>query len=131
MGFLEVISTTVFPDFPVFPDREIVKISRFPTGNWNTGKCASLVSTLCSCTEWKFQDFSGTQILREINLEPEKVSNFPQNSLANRVAHFPVFQFPVGKREIWPISRSGKTGKSGKMVIPKTYRNSLLFPLFL
>ena len=34
-----------------------------------------------------------------------------------RVAHFPVFQFPVGKREIWMISRSGKTGKSGKIKV--------------
>ena len=38
-----------------------------------------------------------------------------------RVAHFPVFQFPVGKREIWPISRSGKTGKSGKIVVLEKY----------
>ena len=36
--------------------------------------------------------------------------------IETRDAHFPVFQFPVGKREIWPISRSGKTGKSGKIV---------------
>ena len=32
-----------------------------------------------------------------------------------RVAHFPGFQFPVGKREILLISRSRKTGKSGKI----------------
>ena len=33
---------------------------------------------------------------------------------SSRVAHFLVFQFPVGKREKWPISWSGKTRKSGK-----------------
>ena len=32
----------------------------------------------------------------------------------SRVAHFLVFQFPVGKREKWPISWSGKTRKPGK-----------------
>ena len=40
--FLEFLGMTIFPDFPVFPDREIGQISRFPTGNWKTGKCASL-----------------------------------------------------------------------------------------
>ena len=30
---LEFVVTIIFPDFPVFPDREIDQISRFPTGN--------------------------------------------------------------------------------------------------
>ena len=50
--------------------------------------------------------------------------------LHNRDAHFPVFQFPVGKREIWAISRSGKTGKSGKMVMPKNSQKNSFFLLF-
>ena len=37
----------------------------------------------------------------------------------SRVEHFPEIQFPVGKREIWPISRSGKTYKSGRIGLPK------------
>jgi len=42
--------------------------------------------------------------------------NWNLASYVIRDAHFPVFQFPVGKREICPISRSGKTGKSGKII---------------
>ena len=44
--------------------------------------------------------------------------------IPTRDAHFPGFQFPVGKREILPISRSGKTGKSGKIDIPKMSKNN-------
>ena len=50
--------------------------------------------------------------------------------LMNRDAHFPVFEFPVGKREIWPISRSGKTGKSGKLVAPKIAKKPKFFQNF-
>ena len=39
--------------------------------------------------------------------------NYGGTPLHIRDAHFPVFEFPVGKRENCPISRSGKTGKSG------------------
>ena len=37
----------------------------------------------------------------------------------NRVAHFPGFEFPAGKREKWPIFRREKTGKTGKNPLVK------------
>ena len=42
------------------------------------------------------------------------VISFVISQSSTRVAHFLVFQFPVGKREKWPISWSGNTRKSGK-----------------
>ena len=48
-NFEILVTVRNFPGFLVFPDQEIGHFSRFPTGNWNTRKCATLV--------WKFHDF--------------------------------------------------------------------------
>ena len=59
--------------------------------------------------------------------KPIHFCKFSVSLISTRVAHFPGFQFPVGKREIWPISRSGKTGKSGKMLYLKSLKKIIFF----
>ena len=55
-----------------------------------------------------------------------KVSRYVQFLIPTRVAHFLVFQFPVGKREKCPISWSGKTRKPGKIFTVTRMSNFLI-----
>ena len=55
-----------------------------------------------------------------------KTTALAKYTIQNRVAHFLVFQFPVGKREKWPISWSGKTRKPGKIFTVTIMSNFLI-----
>ena len=50
-----LFSNGFFPGFPGFSRREIGEFSRFPAGNSNTGKCATLISST-TLKLWWFND---------------------------------------------------------------------------